>query len=62
MRTFLIVDDSANNLYMLQKLFEGVGYEVITAVNGIDALEKARATKPDIIISVMFIPEYALKW
>lgn len=56
MSRFLIVDDSANNLYMLRKLLEGNGHEAVTAVNGTDALEKARTSPPDIVVSDILMP------
>ncbi|MGB4869026.1 MAG: ATP-binding protein [Candidatus Promineifilaceae bacterium] len=53
---FLLVDDDAHGLYMLRSLLEGHGFMVETAVNGQDALEKARLTPPDMIISDILMP------
>jgi len=52
----LIVDDDEQNLYMLQVLLEGHGYEVDTAGDGAEALEKARRDPPDMIISDILMP------
>jgi CheY-like chemotaxis protein len=52
----LIVDDNAQNLYLLRFLLEGHGYEVTSAVNGLEALEKARHDQPDIIIADILMP------
>ncbi len=52
----LIVDDIDQNLYMLRILLEGHGYEVVSATNGAEALEKARRAPPDIIISDILMP------
>lgn len=56
MTRILIVDDDAQNLYMLQSLLEGNGFEVETAVNGQDALQKARNSPPSIIVSDILMP------
>ena len=53
----LIVDDSQPDLYMLETLLKGNGYEVTTASNGVEALEKARHDPPALIISDILMPE-----
>jgi len=52
----LIADDNEQNLYMLQALLEGNGYEVVTARHGAEALEAARDDPPDLIISDILMP------
>ena len=54
--TMLIVDDNEENLYQLQILLGGNGYQVVTAGNGAEALTKARQTPPDLIISDILMP------
>ena len=56
MTKILIVDDNEQNLYMLSVLLQGSGYQVETAANGEEALSKARAEHPDIIISDILMP------
>ena len=53
----LIVDDKKENLYFLESLLKGFGYEVISAVNGKDALEKLRSDSINMIISDILMPE-----
>jgi len=53
----MIVEDNEQNLYMLSVLLKGHGYEVISAINGVDALKKARINPPDVIISDILMPE-----
>jgi len=52
----LVVDDNEQNLYQLQVLLGGNGYQVVTAVNGADALTKARQNPPDLVISDILMP------
>jgi len=47
----LIVDDNDINLYMLESLLKGSGLDVISAVNGKEALAKARLDPPDLIVT-----------
>ena len=52
----LIVDDNKQNLHLLQVLLRGHGHEVISAINGADALDKARRDPPDMIIADILMP------
>ena len=55
-RKILVVDDSGDNLYMLETLLKGCGYDVTTAEHGEQALEKARSNPPDLIVSDSLMP------
>lgn len=52
----LIVDDKEENLYYLQVLLAGNGYEVEVAHHGAEALVKARQNPPMLIVSDLLMP------
>ncbi|MBW2559030.1 MAG: hybrid sensor histidine kinase/response regulator [Deltaproteobacteria bacterium] len=52
----LIVDDNKDGRYLLEKILQGYDYEIITAANGADALEKLRAQDFDMIIADILMP------
>ncbi|MEI6555157.1 MAG: two-component regulator propeller domain-containing protein [Paludibacter sp.] len=54
--SILLVEDSPDLLDLLVQIFSPI-YDVTTAVNGKDALEKANANQPDIIVSDVMMPE-----
>lgn len=56
MKRVLIVDDKEENLYYLESLLSGHGYEVSLARHGAEALVKARQRTPELIISDLLMP------
>ena len=52
----LIVDDEADIVTMLKSYFEFNGYDVLTAMNGLEAIEKA-GKQPDIILLDINMPD-----
>ncbi|MBW2038542.1 MAG: response regulator [Deltaproteobacteria bacterium] len=52
----LIVDDEKENLYLLETLLKGNDYEVVSATNGAEALEKLRAERFGMIIADILMP------
>ena len=52
----LVVDDRKTNLFLLQEVLKGRGYRVVTAMNGAEALEKARRSPPDLIVTDILMP------
>jgi len=56
-RRLLLVDDSSTMRRMIGSLLLGEGYEVSTAVDGMDGLAKARELTPELILSDYEMPE-----
>ncbi len=53
----LVVDDEENNRILLLEMLRAHGYEVVMANNGREALEVARSSGVDLIISDIMMPE-----
>ena len=52
----LIVDDDENSRVFLERALRGQRYDAESAVNGVEALEKAYQWHPDLIISDILMP------
>ena len=53
----LIVDDEAKNLELLRSMLQSVGWDVVTASNGREALETVQSSNPCVIVLDMVMPE-----
>jgi DNA-binding response OmpR family regulator len=53
----LVVDDEVNITQILEFSIGSEGYEVITALNGEEAVDKARREQPDLIILDIMMPK-----
>jgi len=56
-KKILVVDDNQFNVQLVQARLEQKNYEVITAFDGQEGLEKARSEKPDLILLDVQMPE-----
>jgi adenylate cyclase len=55
----LVVDDVPDNLEIVQMRLESQGYEVLTAGDGVEALEKVRELPPDLVLLDIMMPKTA---
>ncbi|MCG8569719.1 MAG: response regulator [Spirochaetes bacterium] len=53
----LMVDDNPKNLQVLGQILAQEGYEIIAAMNGIQALEALQELKPDLILLDIMMPD-----
>lgn len=56
MAKILIVDDSPSQLYALQKAVAKLGHETVTAEDGTEGVEMAKAELPDLILMDVVMP------
>ena len=56
-RKILLVDDSETVLLMERMILKKEPYQLITAKNGMEGIEKALAVKPDLILMDVVMPE-----
>ncbi|GGC57340.1 response regulator [Chelatococcus reniformis] len=56
-KTILIVEDNELNMKLFSDLLEAHGYRTLKTAHGIDAMELARADRPDLILMDIQLPE-----
>jgi two-component system, OmpR family, alkaline phosphatase synthesis response regulator PhoP len=54
--TVLIVDDNPQNVELLQAFLESLPVKLVTAADGVEALEKVAAHNPDLILLDIMMP------
>jgi two-component system cell cycle response regulator len=52
----LVVDDNAQNLELLVAYMDSVGCKIVTASDGLEALDKVRQESPDLILLDIMMP------
>ena len=57
MTKVLIVDDNEDNRIVLQRMLKHGGYQVVSAANGNEALERAKDVRPDLVLMDLAMPE-----
>ncbi len=53
----LLVDDEPGIIKIVGKRLEVAGFEVLVAMNGLDAITKARVEHPDLIVLDLMLPD-----
>ena len=56
LKKILTVDDSRTMREMLRHTLVGAGFEVVTAEDGADGIEKLRESQPDVVITDINMP------
>jgi len=56
-RKILVVEDNADEANLIKMILEPEGYEVITASNGNEGLEKIESDPPDLVLLDVMMPE-----
>jgi CheY-like chemotaxis protein len=54
--TVVVVDDECPILELLQEVLEAEGYAVVTAVDGMTALELVRTVRPALVLTDIMLP------
>ncbi len=55
--TILVVDDVSDNLILISLSLQDMGYRVLTASNGAEAIAVAERARPDLILMDIAMPE-----
>lgn len=55
--TILIVEDDANTLHSMRDYLQRVGFQVVVAVNGWDALKRLKESPVDLVISELLVAD-----
>src|SRR5262245_12455958 len=53
----LVVDDEPDAVELMTASLEGAGYEVLCAMDGMQALQQARTQLPDLILLDLILPD-----
>lgn len=56
-KKILVVDDNTESVELLRFNLKNAGFRIGTAVNGVEALKKARTLLPDLILLDLMMPE-----
>ncbi len=56
-KTILLVEDSPTEMKMMQQALQGKGYNLLSAIDGEEALQKVAQQKPDLVLLDIILPK-----
>jgi two-component system alkaline phosphatase synthesis response regulator PhoP len=56
MTKILVVDDEPDIVYLVKKILQNEGYEVIEATSGAECIDKVKREKPDLVLLDVMMP------
>lgn len=57
MKTILVIEDNENMLRMVTDLLSRSGYQVLTAVDGVEGMKMYHQDKPDLVLTDIIMPD-----
>ncbi|MBI4641353.1 MAG: response regulator [Candidatus Tectomicrobia bacterium] len=57
MKTILVADDDATTLHLIVEVLKPMGYNIVTASNGQEAIQQAEHHRPDLLILDVLMPQ-----
>jgi len=55
-QTILVVDDESNMRFLIRMILERAGYTVLEAPHGVAALQRAKESPPDLVVTDLMMP------
>lgn len=55
--TILCIEDNPNNMLLLKRILQSLGYQIIEATNGLDGLRAAETGTPDLVLLDINLPD-----
>ena len=56
-KTILLVDDSPTEMKLMQQALQGKGYNLVSASDGEEALQKVAQQRPDLVLLDIILPK-----
>ena len=57
MKSILVIEDNENMLRMLTDLLSRTGYQVLTAIDGVEGMKTYRSARPDLVLTDIIMPD-----
>lgn len=55
--SILCIEDNPNNMLLLKRILQSLGYQIIEATNGLDGLRAAETGAPDLVLLDINLPD-----